>query len=68
MAVNDKFRVVDLHQMAGLNDGLQIAEEQLGLKGVIRVGFIAQRTQIVRDIVRAAEQRNDLIQVCTPRP
>ena len=48
--------------MAGLNDGLHIAVEQLGFKGVIRVGFIAQRAQIVRDMVRAAEQRNDLIQ------
>ena len=60
--MNDKFRVIDLHQMAGLNDGLHIAVEQLGFKGVIRVGFIAQRAQIVRDMVRAAEQRNDLIQ------
>ena len=62
MAVNDEFRVVDLHQVAGFDDGLQIAVEQLGLKGVIRVGFIAQRAQIVRDMVRTAEQRNDLIQ------
>lgn len=45
--MNDKFRVIDLHQMAGLNDGLHIAVEQLGFKGVIRVGFIAQRAQIV---------------------
>ncbi len=68
MAVDDEFRVVDLHRVAGLNDGLQIAVEQLGLKGIIRVSFVAQRAQIVSDMVRAAEQRNNLVQVCTPRP
>ena len=62
MAVDDEFRVVDLHRVAGLNDGLRSPQKQLGLKGIIRVSFVAQRAQIVSDMVRAAEQRNNLVQ------
>ncbi len=55
-AVNDKFRVVDLHQVAGFDDGLQVAVEKLGFEGIVRVGFIAQAANVIRHVVRAAKQ------------
>lgn len=41
MAMNDKFRVVNLHQMAGFDDRFQVAIKQLSFKRVIGIGFIA---------------------------
>ncbi|SUH06557.1 Uncharacterised protein [Salmonella enterica subsp. enterica] len=54
-AVNNKLRIVDFHQMAGFNDSLQIAIKQLRFKGVIRIRFITQATNIIRDMIRTAK-------------
>ena len=59
--MNDKFRVVDFHQMAGFNDGFQVAVEQLRFKGIVRVGLIAQAADVIRHVVRAAKQGDDLV-------
>ena len=48
--------------MAGFDNRLQVAVEQLGLKGIVRVGFVAQATDVVRDMVRATEQGDNLVQ------
>ena len=60
--MDDEFWVRQLHQMAGFDNRLQAAVEQLGLKGIVRVGFIAQATDVIRDMVRATEQGDNLVQ------
>ena len=59
--MNDKFRVVDFHQVAGFHDGFEIAVEQLCFKGIVRVGLIAQAADVIRHVVRAAKQGNNLV-------
>ena len=68
LAVNDKFRVVDFHQMTGFDDGFEIAVEQLCFEGIVRIGLIAQAADVVRHVVRAAKQGDVWSMVCTPRP
>lgn len=67
-AVNDKFRIVDFHQMAGFDDGFQVAVEQLRFKSVVRVGFITQAADVVCDMIRSAKQGDDLVHGMHARP
>lgn len=61
LTVNDKFRIIDFHQMAGFDDGFQVAIKQLRFKGVVRIGFITQAADVISDVIRATEQRNNLV-------
>ena len=62
MTMDDEFWIGQLHQMAGFDNRLQVAVEQLGLKGIVRIGLVAQATDVVRDMVRATEQGDNLVQ------
>ena len=47
--------------MAGFDDGFQVAIKQLRFKGVVRIGFITQAADVISDVIRATEQRNNLV-------
>ena len=65
--MDDEFWVGQLHQMAGFNNLFQIAVEQLGLKSIVRVGLVAQATNVVRHMIRAAKQSNNLVHGMDPQ-
>ena len=47
--------------MTGFDDGFEIAVEQLCFEGIVRIGLIAQAADVVRHVVRAAKQGDDLV-------
>ena len=58
--MNDKFRIVDFHQMAGLT--MAFRSPQTAALQRCRPGWLyTQAADVVRDVVRSAKQRDNLI-------